>query len=152
MTVVRLQRTIPAEPAKVYRAWLDPELLAQWMAPGSLSVTRAEVDARPGGRIWIWHAEREAGAGGFDAELLELVPDCKLVFRWGFVGPQREAGPRFDSLLTITFDAAAGGTLLTLTHERLEALAAAMPEVADQVEAGWQLALDNLTNLEEVRL
>jgi uncharacterized protein YndB with AHSA1/START domain len=152
MTVVRLQRTIPAEPAKVYRAWLDPELLRQWMAPGSLSVTRAEVDERPGGRFRIWQAEGEADAGGFDAELLELVPDRKLVFRWGFVGPQRETGPRFDSLLTITFDAAGGGTLLTLTHERLDALAAAMPEVADQVEAGWQLALDNLTNLMEVRL
>jgi uncharacterized protein YndB with AHSA1/START domain len=152
MTVVRLQRTIPAEPAKVYRAWLDPELLRQWMAPGGLSVTRAEVDERTGGRFRIWQADAGRDAGGFDAELLELVPDRKLVFRWGFVGPQQEAGPRFDSLLTITFDAAGGGTLLTLTHERLDALAAAMPEVADQVEAGWELALDNLTNLMEVRL
>jgi uncharacterized protein YndB with AHSA1/START domain len=151
-TVVRLQRTIPAEPAKVYRAWLDPELLRQWMAPGSLSVTRAEVDERPGGRFRIWQADAGRDAGGFDAELLELIPDRKLVFRWGFVGPPRETGPRFDSLLTITFDAAGGGTLLTLTHERLDTLAAAMPEVADQVEAGWGLALDNLTNLMEVRL
>ena len=27
MTAVRLQRTIPAAPDEVYRAWLDPELL-----------------------------------------------------------------------------------------------------------------------------
>jgi uncharacterized protein YndB with AHSA1/START domain len=152
MTAVHLQRTIPAEPAQVYRAWLDPALLRQWMAPGGLTVTRAEVDERAGGRFRIWQADGDRDAGGFDAELLELIPDRKLVFRWGFVGPARDAGPTFDSLLTITFAAASGGTLLTLVHERLDALAAAMPEVAEQVAAGWELALDTLTHLTEVRL
>ena len=152
MTAVRLQRTIPAEPAQVYRAWLDPDLLRKWMAPGGLTVTRAEVDERAGRRFRIWQANGDRDAGGFDAELLELIPDRKLVFRWGFVGPARDAGPTFDSLLTITFAAAGGGTLLTLVHERLDALAAAMPEVAEQVAAGWELALDTLTHLTEVRL
>ncbi len=32
--VVRLQRHIPAPPSEVYRAWLEPALLQQWMAPG----------------------------------------------------------------------------------------------------------------------
>ena len=29
---IRLQRTIPASPARVYRAWLDPDLVSRWMA------------------------------------------------------------------------------------------------------------------------
>lgn len=50
-----------------------------------------------------------------------------------------------DSLLTITLEYAPGGaTKLTLVHERLESLRSAMPDVADNVETGWQMALDKL--------
>jgi len=144
-TAVRLERTIPATPHQVYRAWLEPELLRRWMAPGCFAVSRAEVDERPGGRYRIWHADAGTERGGFDCEVLELVPDERLVFRWGFVGPDREAGPSYDSVLTITLCAAAdGGTVLTLVHERLDALAAAMPQAAASVGVGWESALDKL--------
>jgi uncharacterized protein YndB with AHSA1/START domain len=43
MTDVRLQRTISAAPAEVYRAWLDPGLLRRWLAPAGLEVTLAEL-------------------------------------------------------------------------------------------------------------
>lgn len=147
-TVIRLERTIPAPPHRVYQAWLDPRQLARWMAPGTLTVTRAEVDERPGGRYQIWQAESGTAAGGFDCELAELVPDQRIVFRWGFVGPERRDGPAFDSLLTITLREAPGGaTLLTLLHERLGDLAAAMPQVAANVGPGWGAVLDKLTGL-----
>jgi uncharacterized protein YndB with AHSA1/START domain len=145
MTVVRLQRMIAAPPDRVYRAWLEPELLARWMAPGALEVTRTEVDVRVGGRFRIWHAGPAGDVGGFEAELLELVPGERIVFRWGFVGPDRLAGPSYDSLLTITLrEARDGATELTLVHERLDELAAALPDVADNVGRGWELALDKL--------
>lgn len=141
MTAVRLQRVIPAKPAQVYRAWLDPDLIARWMIPGEPTGVRAEVDERPGGHYRIFHPD----GGGFDARLTEMDPDRRLVFEWGFVGPERRAGTVFDSVLTLTFeDAEGGGTLLTLVHEKLDALRAALPDVADQVERGWSLALDNL--------
>jgi uncharacterized protein YndB with AHSA1/START domain len=142
---VRLERTIPATPHQVYRAWLEPELLRRWMAPGGLEVTRAEVDEQPGGHFRIWHADAGAEVGGFECELLELVPDERLVFRWGFAGPDRADGPVYDSLLTVTLrEAPGGGTVLTLVHERLDALAAAMPQVAGNVGHGWDSALGKL--------
>jgi uncharacterized protein YndB with AHSA1/START domain len=148
MTAVRLQRTIAAAPDRVYRAWLEPDLLARWMAPGALEVTRAEVDERVGGHLRIWHAGADGDVGGFEAELLELVPGERIVFRWGFVGPDRLAGPTYDSLLTITLrEAPDGATELTLVHERLDELAAALPDVADNVGQGWELALDKLEQL-----
>jgi uncharacterized protein YndB with AHSA1/START domain len=151
MTGVRLQRTIAASPDRVYRAWLEPDLLARWMAPGAFEVTRAEVDERVGGRLRIWHAGPEGDVGGFEAELLDLVPGELLVFRWGFVGPDRLAGPTYDSLLTITLrEASDGATELTLVHERLDELAAALPDVADNVGRGWELALDKLEQLEQL--
>lgn len=145
--VVRLQRTIPAPPQEVYRAWLEPALLQQWMAPG-LDVTRAEVDARVGGHLRIWHADAGSDVGGFECEIVELVPDQRLVFRWGFVGPERAAGPVYDSLLTVTLRPAKGhATTLTLVHERLDDLAAAMPNVAESVEHGWALVLEKLVGI-----
>jgi uncharacterized protein YndB with AHSA1/START domain len=144
---VRLQRTIPAPPHEVYRAWLDPALLRQWMAPGELAVKRAEVDARVGGHLRIWHADARSDVGGFECEIVELVPHERIVFRWGFVGPDRAAGPVYDSLLTITLQAAKGNaTTLILLHERLDDLAAAMPHVADKVELGWALVLEKLAS------
>lgn len=146
---VRLERTIPASPAQVYRAWLDPELLVRWMAPGAYAVTRAEVDERIGGHFRIWHADPTGTAGGgFDGELAELVPGQRIAFRWGFVGPQRRHGAAFDSLLTVTLrEAPDGGTVLTLVHERLGDLAAALPGVARNVGPGWEDALGKLAGV-----
>ena len=143
---VRLERTIPAPPGQVYRAWLDPGRLARWMAPGSYAVTRAEVDERVGGHYRIWHADPSGTEiGGFDCELTELVPGQRIVFRWGFVGPERRDGPVFDSLLTVTLRGGpAGGTVLTLVHERLDDLAAALPGVAVNVGPGWEDVLGQL--------
>jgi len=148
-TAIHLERIIPAPPDQVYRAWLDPELVARWMNPGTMKVIRAEVDERVGGHYRIWHADGSgAQIGGFDGELAELVPGERIVFRWGFVGPDRRDGPVFDSVLTVTLRQAPGGaTHLTLVHERLDELAAALPGVADKVGVGWDDTLTKLTAL-----
>ncbi len=145
--VVRLDRIIPAPPHQVYRAWLEPEMLCRWMAPGSSEVTGAEVDERVGGTFRIWQADAGSDVGGFDCQLLELVPDRRIVFRWGFVGPDRRDGPADDSLLTITLVEAVGSaTALTLVHERLDDLAAAIPQVAENVGPGWNDVLAKLAS------
>lgn len=144
-TVVRLERVMPAPPSEVYRAWLDPDLLRRWLAPGGFSVSRAEIEPRIGGHFRIWHVESGTDVGGFECEIVDLVPNERIVFRWGFVGPERTAGPVFDSALTIDLQAGPrGATTLTLIHERLEDLAAAMPHIADNVQAGWELVLQKL--------
>jgi uncharacterized protein YndB with AHSA1/START domain len=143
---VRLQRVIPSPPDQVYRAWLEPELLRRWLAPGEVQVTRIEVDERVGGHYRLWQGSNDGDVGGFECEILELVPGQRIVFRWGFVGPERLRGPAFDSVLTVTFaDAPDGATTLSLVHERLDELHAALPEVADNVGVGWELVLDKLT-------
>jgi uncharacterized protein YndB with AHSA1/START domain len=143
--VVRLTRTIPAPPELVYRAWLEPDLIDLWMAPGEMSVTRSEVDERVGGMLQVWQSREGSEVGGFESEILELDPGRRIVFRWGFVGPERGADPAQASLLTLTFgDAPDGATELTLVHERLDALETGMPGMADKVNMGWGLALDKL--------
>jgi len=78
-----------------------------------------EIEERPGGAYRIWQADGGVIVGSFDSQLLELVPGRRLVFRWGFIGPRRRAGPSFETLLTVSFDSGpSGGTMLTLVHER----------------------------------
>jgi uncharacterized protein YndB with AHSA1/START domain len=50
---VRVTRTFDAPRELVFRAWLDPEQIAAWMAPAGLEVPHSsiEVDPRPGGVI-----------------------------------------------------------------------------------------------------
>jgi len=117
------------------------------MAPGDqYGVERVDIDERVGGHYSVWQTNSGASAGGFECEILELVPDERIVFRWGFVGPRRAEGPVFDSRLTITLrETPPGSTLLTLVHERLDELARAMPDVADKVEVGWELVLSKLS-------
>ena len=145
---VRIERVVPASPHRIYRAWLDPDIVRRWMAPGSLQATRVEIDEQAGGHYRVWQAEGEADSGGFESELVELVPDRRIVWRWGFAGPQRRQGPVFDSLLTITLtDLGDGSTRLNLVHERLDDLAAALPEVARSVGPGWEDVLGKLASV-----
>jgi uncharacterized protein YndB with AHSA1/START domain len=146
--IVHIERTFSAPPARVYGAWLDPEIVKVWMAPGPFKVARAEIEPHVGGHYRIWHASGDEIAGGWESEILELVPDQRIVFAWGIAGPDREAGPVFDSRLTVTFaENDEGGTDLTLLHEHLDEFAAAMPDVAAQFEPGWQMVLDKLATL-----
>jgi len=46
---VALERVIAAPRSKIYRAWLDPAMLAGWFGPDDFSVTVATVDERVGG-------------------------------------------------------------------------------------------------------
>jgi uncharacterized protein YndB with AHSA1/START domain len=142
---VQLERIIPASPAEVYDAWLDPDTLRLWLAPGGIQISKAEVDRRVGGHYRIWHSAGGSSAGGFECKITELIPNQRIVFRWGFVGPERTNGPVYDSILTIHFEPAPQGmTRLTLVHERLEELALALPHVADQVKGGWESVLAKL--------
>lgn len=137
-TAVRLERTIPAPPAAVYRAWLDPDTMRRWFAPVGWSAARVEVDERPGGHHRVWMNTPDGqDAGGAEARIVELVPDERIVLDWWFVGPDRDTDPEQVTRLTITLRPAGDGTHLTLVHDRLDGLAAAMPEAAAGVEEGW---------------
>jgi uncharacterized protein YndB with AHSA1/START domain len=82
-TEVRIERSISAPPERVYRAWLDPELISRWMAPGDLRVSDVQIEERVGGRYRISQADAGGERGGFDCEIAELVPNERIAFRWG---------------------------------------------------------------------
>ena len=154
-SVVRVERDYKAPPEKIFDAWLDPVLVSAWMAPGSIE-GGAEIEPRKGGRYRITHSSDGKQIGGFDAQIVEMDRPRRLVFAWGFLGPDGERGfvrpdgeraANLDSRLTITLQALPSGTRLLLVHEELDDLAAALPDIAELVESGWQNVLEKLAGV-----
>lgn len=145
LPAVRVDRIFAATPERLYRAWLDPKLISRWLAPGDMNVSYVDVEERVGGRYRIWQEHHGAAKGGCEGEVLELIPNERIVLRWGWAGPEHDAGPVYDSILTITFNAMSdGNTAMTLVHERLDAIAAVRPDIATQVDRGWAITLNKL--------
>jgi uncharacterized protein YndB with AHSA1/START domain len=77
---LRIERTLDAPRAAVWRAWTEPELLQEWYCPAPWRVAKVEFDLRPGGRNNV----DMAGPDGEYVEghgcWLEIVPETRLVF------------------------------------------------------------------------
>lgn len=136
---VALDRVIAAPRSVVYRAWLDPAVLARWMGPDDFSVSVATVDERVGGAHHIEMLDADGGHHTFTSVIEELVPDERIVLAFKF-HPDTE-----KTSLTITFrDAEGGGTVLRLRHERITLA----PPLDDRsVDIGWSQTLAKLQAL-----
>ena len=85
------------------------------------------------------------GAGRFDCELIELVPNERIVVRWRFVAEGSSARRAFSSRVTISLRRASGGaTRLTLVEERPGALWACRPTPADPTGTAAPDELDEI--------
>jgi len=125
-----LKRRLRAPPAKVFAAWTDPEKIMRWMSPAEFKTPQAESDARVGGRYRIVILSPDGEKHAVGGVYREVVANEKLVFTWAWdAAPGDEA---YESLVTVLFKPDAGGTLLTLTHERLFD-----EESRDGHEKGW---------------
>ena len=142
---VRLERTLHAPPDQVFRAFLEADLLRQWIAPDDLTVDRVAVDARVGGRIDVWHSRNGESTGKFEGCFLKIDPPHELVYRWAFVGTEPEKGEYFDTLVTIRLRPESGGqTRVSVVHEKLEELQRGAPHVHVRLVPGWNNCLDKL--------
>jgi uncharacterized protein YndB with AHSA1/START domain len=130
-----LERHYAVPPAKVYRAWTQPEAIKRWWGPaGHATVSLAELDVRVGGRFRIVF-----GPGGTENEVRgvykEVVANRKLVFTWTWPN----STPERESLVTLRFLAANGGTTLDFRHEQLFD-----ETVRDNHTRGWTESLGKL--------
>jgi uncharacterized protein YndB with AHSA1/START domain len=142
---VRVERTLHASPDRVFRAFLEPDLIRQWMTPEDLVIDRLTVEARVGGRIEVWHSRNGVSTGKFEGCFLKIDPPRELVYRWAFVGTEPEKGEYFDTLVTIRLQPEPGGhTHISVVHEKLEELQRGAPHVYVRLLAGWAECLDKL--------
>ena len=130
-----LKRRLAASPARVYRAWTQPEQIALWFGPRQTKVVHAEFEARVGGRFSILATSPDGEKHQVGGVIREVVPNEKLVYTWAW-----HSTPERESLVTVEFKRdGSSGTLLTLTHEQFT------DEIArDRHQTGWNGALDKL--------
>ena len=142
---VRIEKTLHAPPERVFQAFLDPDLMRQWIAPDELDVDRVTVDPRVGGRIEVWHSQHGVSTGRFEGRFVRIDPPRELVYRWAFVGTEPEKGEYFDTLVTVQLrPGREGETLVTVVHERLEELRRGAPHVFYRIAPGWENCLGKL--------
>ena len=126
----RIDRTvvIHARPSTVFGFLSRTQDWAAWWGLGSA------IDARPGGRMLIRHANGVEVVG----EVLEVDPPHRIAFTYGYA-----AGtpiPPGASKVTVRLDEHPVGTLLQLTHEFADA------DALEQHEQGWRFQLSLFSN------
>ncbi len=147
---LKLQQFIRAPRQRVYKAWIDPVIRMTWCKPfPDMFCDRCEIDARTGGNYRLnvrgpanpgvrEEATEHRAFGAFT----EVIPNERLVFTWSWEKPDPMADDSADSLVTVEFRDAPGGTMLTLTHERFKT-----GETRDGHLIGWTGCVDALAHL-----
>src|SRR5205823_14318105 len=114
---IRLTQTVPAPVEKVFATWTDPGGMFDWYAPTEDYTTPvAEVDLRVGGtyRVGMQHKERPY-LNLVTGQYCRIEPPFVLSFTWAWETPRPCVQ---ETQVTVEFRPMAGGTEVTLIHER----------------------------------
>jgi uncharacterized protein YndB with AHSA1/START domain len=138
---VRLHRVLRAPPERVYRAFLDADAMAKWIAPYGFTAKVHHMDPRVGGTFRMSFTNFGNGTShAFGGEYLELVPNERLHYTDKFEDPNLPGVLH----VTVTLKAVMCGTELNVVQEGI-------PEVipTEMCYLGWQESLAQLATLVE---
>ncbi|WP_458207334.1 SRPBCC family protein [Haladaptatus sp. NG-SE-30] len=124
-----VRRTFDAPRERVWRAFTDPDELAQWFVPEGMEAEVHALDPVPGGEMsvrWTGEEHQMDNEGTFE----EVVEHERLV--------TVEETPQGVNRVTYEFHDADGGTEVVLTHELPDA------QMVDGASEGWAGILNNL--------
>jgi uncharacterized protein YndB with AHSA1/START domain len=150
MSSTRITRHINAPRATVYRALLDADAVATWMAPTGMSSHVHAFDPREGGafRISLTYdaptgtGKTTAHTDTYHGRFVTLVPNEQVVEVVEF--ETEDPALQGEMTITMTLTDADGGTEISAVHDRLPpGLSSADNEV------GWQSSLAKLAALVE---
>jgi uncharacterized protein YndB with AHSA1/START domain len=137
-STIRIEKHIPAPPARVFEAWTDPDRMADWYAPSDdFGPTVGEVDPHVGGQYRVGMLLPGRTEPRFvSGQYCRMDEPRTLSFTWAW--EPHQAATR-ETQVTLEFCPKGGGTDLVLTHERFR-------DVADRDShaRGWQGCLDRL--------
>ena len=128
MSDVVVTRVIAASPATVFSFFTDVERWTSWQG------VDGELDPRPGGVFRIRMPGEQVASGHF----VELVPERRIVFTWGWEGEAPPLPPG-STTVVIELEPDEVGTLLRLTHSGISA-----PPLAEHHREGWERYVERL--------
>jgi uncharacterized protein YndB with AHSA1/START domain len=131
---VVVERRVAARPETVFRFFSDGRRWLMWQG------VEAEIDLKPGGAFRV----NVRGDGFASGRFLEVEPNKRVVFTWGWEGPDSPVPPG-SSTVEIELIEVPDGTLLRLSHRDL-------PEDERDVHRyGWDNYIGRLTAVGEGR-
>ncbi len=138
---IRLHRVLKAPPARVYRAFLDPDAMCRWSPPYGFLGKVHHADARVGGTFRMSFTNfTTGGSHSFGGEYLELEENRKLVYTDRFDDPNLPG----EITVTVELTEVFCGTDLKIVQTGIPEM---IPEAACYL--GWQESLSQLANLVE---
>ncbi len=135
--LVRVTKSFSAAPERIFDAWFDPRLIAQWMFGPRLrdeEIVHLEVDVRVGGRF-SFLVKRQGMEIDHVGVYRAIARPRRIVFTWGIAGHSTD-----ESVVEIDIVATATGCKLTLTHHMDPKWA----DYAERTQAGWTTMLNAL--------
>ncbi len=114
-TTLILKHTFNASPARVYKAWTDPDILREFMCVSGNARVDAQTDVRLGGSFRIVMHREDGEQFIATGTYRELVPNERIVCTWSW----EEDDPALarETILSLEFAPRGTQTELTLTHE-----------------------------------
>lgn len=143
-----LERILDASPARVYRAWIEPELLKRWFVPKPWSLASVDQDLRPGGRANFVMRDPDGRDYPNEGVFLEIVPNRRIVTTDAFTEGWIPSGKPFMAAHTSFEDAPGGKTRYVARAMHWSAESKAEHEKMGFHE-GWGAAADQLAALLE---
>jgi uncharacterized protein YndB with AHSA1/START domain len=138
---IRIEREFDAPPERVFRAFVDPELVAQWMGPRSIRMQIEHWDARTGGS----YRHRGLGEGvdvGFYGSFHEVRPNERIVQTFAYDG-----APDSVSLETMTFEELPDGRTRTVGLSMVDSFEARDAMLASGMDVGVVEGYEKLDEL-----
>ncbi|HEX5906422.1 MAG TPA: SRPBCC family protein [Propionibacteriaceae bacterium] len=131
LPTIRIIRDFDAPPDKVFRAWIDRELVVQWLGPKSTEMRIDQWDARTGGNYRYIALQGGEEVAAFYGSFHEVRPSERLVqtFTW-------EGMPDGVSLETMTFEDLGGGRTRTIGLSVVDNLESRDAIMASGMEVG----------------
>lgn len=141
---VTVRRTVPTDPATVWRAFTDPALATRWWHPRHFTVARFRLETRPGGAVELVLQEGDGALHRATGQVVTADEPRRLGFTLDPIGPDDE--PLFVARHDVRLSVVPGGTdvQLTVTPEDVRAGAEA---AIGGLGVGWEQLLDNLVTL-----
>lgn len=141
-----LQRQFNAPLEKVFDAWTNVHILAQWFGPEGFEVVSASCDCQPKGKYEITIESPDKNQIRHFGEYLEVEKPNLLIFTWELEDQTCQGcdGQLATTLVELNFSANNAGTLLQLKHEKLPS-----QQALEGHRFGWQASLDSLSHLLE---
>jgi uncharacterized protein YndB with AHSA1/START domain len=131
LPTIRITRDFDAPPDRVFRAWVDPELVVQWLGPKSSVIRIEQWNARTGGNYRYASVQDGEEIAAFYGSFHEVRPNERLVqtFTW-------EGMPDGVALETLTFEELGDGRTRTIGLSLVENLEARDGIMASGMEVG----------------